>query len=636
MDRDKLRSIQREAQKENGIAIHKGLSKIYSNKDGSLPDISHLEVRRRSRWRLMLLSSAGILILLTAISWLGLLIFNPDYKFKDKSIELTIDGPQNIASGDEVTYAVRYKNLEKVNLNNVELILRYPNGFEFVSAEPKPTNDFNSSWSLGNLEKGAKGSIEIKGRLIGEVGSIRNIDATASFQPENFSSVFKETASFSSQITSSILEFNLEGPEKTLINKKTTYKIKYRNSSDQDLNKIKILVNYPSSFVFQEATPVPFHNEEDARNLNNQWIIDQLGKNQEGEIEITGGYLADEDVTEANFEVKIGFIDEETGEFSLQQQQSLKTQIINQNLSLSLIVAGSGQNQPINFGQNLLYSITYKNLGQQELDDVEFTITIDSDVLDWNALEDKHAGVIKDHTITWNKDQISELDLIRPLDEGTIDFSIPVKEAGNIDIVKTSLQTKSKVTAKMLKIDDLAVDDLIVESNEIDNNINTDLQLAVMGRYFDDDNIAVGTGPLPPVVGQKTTFRIYWSIANSLHEVREVKVTTTLPSGVNWADKYLVKAGSVAYNAKDNQVTWSINKIPANETFEDVNLWFDVSVTPTKQQERKLLILTDQTGLNAIDSTTNSTINKVGKAITSNLEDDPVGGGRGLVIDIAE
>ena len=72
------------------------------------------------------------------------------------------------------------------------------------------------------------------------------------------------------------------------------------------------------------------------------------------------------------------------------------------------------------------------------------------------------------------------------------------------------------------------------------------------------------------------------------------------------------------------------------KSFDDVNVWFDVSVTPTPQQAKKLLILTDQTTLTATDKLTESEITKIGKAVTSNLEDDPIGGGRGLVIDITE
>lgn len=229
-----------------------------------------------------------------------------------------------------------------------------------------------------------------------------------------------------------------------------------------------------------------------------------------------------------------------------------------------------------------------------------------------------------------------QLDLVKPLDEGTIDFSLKVKEATSVNLNKDRLQIISQVTAKLAKIGDLAAEDLEITSDKITNNINTDIELKVEGRYFDDDNIAVGTGPLPPVVGQKTSFRIYWYLANSLHEVSDVKITTKLPVGVEWLNKYLVKAGEISYSTKDNEVAWTIKRIPPNKGFTDLNVWFDVGVTPVKQQVRKLLILTDQTSLDATDKVTNSTITKTGKAITSNLEDDPIGGGRGLVIDITE
>jgi uncharacterized repeat protein (TIGR01451 family) len=303
---------------------------------------------------------------------------------------------------------------------------------------------------------------------------------------------------------------------------------------------------------------------------------------------------------------------------------------------MNLIVNGSNQNQPISFGQILTYSIVYKNLGQKDLDDVSFTITLDSDILNFEEIEDKNFGIIDNNSITWGKDQISELDLVRPLDEGSIDFSIKVLDSTDVNLDTDNLQVKSKSQASLIKIGDLEIEELDISSNEILNNINTDIQLKVEGRYFNEDNIAVGTGPLPPVVGERTTFRIYWYIANSLHEVSDVVVSAVLPDGVEWVDKYLVKTGQISYSDKDNRVSWSINKISAGQDFQDINTWFDVAVIPTKQQEGKLLILSDQTFLVATDEQTESEISKSGKAVTSNLENDPVGGGRGLVIDITE
>ena len=226
--------------------------------------------------------------------------------------------------------------------------------------------------------------------------------------------------------------------------------------------------------------------------------------------------------------------------------------------------------------------------------------------------------------------------MLRPLDQGSIDFTLRTKESDDVNPNQDSLQIINQATATLAKIGDLEVADLIIEGQEIKNNINTDLDLAVAARYFDDDNIAVGTGPLPPVVGQKTTFRIYWSLANSLNPVSDVVVSTILPAGVQWENKFLAKTGTMSYSSKDNKVSWTINNITANKNFEDINVWFDIGVIPTASQERKLIILTDQTELIATDSVNDAEIYKTGKATTSNLEDDPIGGGRGLVIDLSE
>ena len=280
--------------------------------------------------------------------------------------------------------------------------------------------------------------------------------------------------------------------------------------------------------------------------------VETLDKNQEGEIEIIGGYLAEEDVDQVNLKVQIGFYNEEEDEFLLQQEKILTTQLVQPGLSLDLIINGSTTDQPISFDQVLTYSIVYKNLGQAELDDVEIVINLNSDILDWDTLNDKNNGKIENNSITWTMEEISSFDLVRPLDEGTIDFTIRTKLSDNIDPDSSNLQLTSKAFATLKMIGDLKVEDLIIESEEIKNNINTDLQLKVTARYFNDDNIAVGTGPLPPVVGQKTSFRIYWALANSLNAVEDVEVSTILPKGIDWDDKFLAKAGAMSYSAKNN------------------------------------------------------------------------------------
>ena len=90
MNKKQLKKYKKSSQQSN-LAVQKGLMNIYSNKDGSLPDISHLDVRRHSRLKLFVLSFTIFGILVSAITWLGYLLLNPNVKFSDESIKLTIE-----------------------------------------------------------------------------------------------------------------------------------------------------------------------------------------------------------------------------------------------------------------------------------------------------------------------------------------------------------------------------------------------------------------------------------------------------------------------------------------------------------------------------------------------------------------
>lgn len=641
MDQKTLKQIKKETQKEIPknvkTKVDKDLLNIYTNGDGELTDVSRLDVKKTNYLKIILISSAFLAVFLGGISWLGFFIFSGKGGQKSNSIEIKIKTAEEIAAGQEITYILEYINKEKVTLNNVEISVIYPEGFTFISSEPAPGNQYNNSWQIGSLVKRQQGRIEIKGKLIGEVGDMVNLNVAVSFQPANFNSIFKENFIQTNQITSSILTLSLVGPQNSLPEKKVSYVITYKNTATQDLENVQIIVNYPEGFVYQSAVPMPAakpkvgQSEFDKKEINNIWYFDKLVSGVEQTLTIEGGYVAD-DTAEKEFKVQIGFLDEDNN-FSLQQEKSVMTTVIKQNLNLSLIINGANSDKAVNFGETLNYSIVYKNLGQEVLEDLVITAKIDSAVLDWETLLDKNLGKVGISEIVWDKNSISALAKLNPLDEGSIDWSIRLKNVDDVDLKNINLATRSSVKAEIGKINQLEAG-TTVESKMIINLINTTLELKVEGRYFNDDNIAVGGGPLPPVVGQKTTFRIYWQLANNLHEATGVKVQTKLPAGVNWENKFLVSGGELAYSEKDGTVTWSIPEVSANKTFEEINTWFDVSIIPTKDQAGKLVLLTTETNLLATDAVTKANVVQLERSITSNLEDDPIGGGRGLVIDI--
>jgi len=150
------------------------------------------------------------------------------------------------------------------------------------------------------------------------------------------------------------------------------------------------------------------------------------------------------------------------------------------------------------------------------------------------------------------------------------------------------------------------------------------LSLTEQIRYFNDDNVPVGSGPLPPKVGEKTSFRVYWTVKNNLHEIKEAVVAFSLPSYIVWDDKASTNVGSLYYDASSRQVIWEIGRLPVSVYRADAE--FSLSLTPAETDRNKILVLSPGSIIAAIDTETLADITKQTAAKTTKLEDDDIAG----------
>ncbi|MDD5109592.1 MAG: hypothetical protein PHI63_00045 [Patescibacteria group bacterium] len=634
----------RQLQQQSGVDSE--LLKIYRDYNGQVPDISRLQIHR-TNWTARILGWALALGVVGGLGWWAWASFIGGNGTAASSLRVAVTAPPELASGEAVTYAISYENVDRVALQGVELNVRYPEGFTFVSAEPTPSNAYHNTWQLGQLLSGRSGQVRITGKVVGNIGSIVTVTGTATYRPQNFNESFKAKNDFtsSSQITTSLLTLEIAGPGQAVADREVTYTVNYVNASDNPLSDVLIVATYPAGFTFRKATPgikppsitVAYPSNVGGKPPDATWVIPTIEPKAKGQIVLVGGFPTAQQVNGnggRELVVRGGFVDE-TGTFSLQQEQRFTTALLQPNLQLSLIINGQTTDKPVNFGDTLDFRVVYKNLGKEKLQDVRITVEIASKLIDWNTLTDKNLGRVSGNSIQWDQLGIAGLAEIPPLGEGTIDFSVQLKPQQSVEAGVENFSTVSTAKAAIASVDNLASDQ-VVAATPITNTVNTSLTLKAQGRYFNDDNLAVGSGPLPPVVGEKTSFRIYWSLQNSLHEAKRVTVTTKLSADVVWENKQIASTGQLIYNPDDRTVTWAITSMPTKASEEDYNAWFDISVTPAQDEVGKLLLLTSETNLAATDAVTNAPIDGMVRSITSNLEDDPSVAGRGLVVELGQ
>lgn len=148
-------------------------------------------------------------------------------------VALDVTAPKQSISGDDVQYAIDYKNLDVKMMNDVQIRIDFPLGFKMTKAEPMPSEK-ESYWYVGNLESEQGGKIIIDGQLNGDDG--QNKSATVSFghigSDEKF--VVFNKYDFETKIVSPILAIKqtLDNKENGIINAGDvlSYNITFQNT----------------------------------------------------------------------------------------------------------------------------------------------------------------------------------------------------------------------------------------------------------------------------------------------------------------------------------------------------------------------------------------------------------------------
>jgi hypothetical protein len=597
------------------------LSKIYEGDNGKRINVKEVSIkRRRSIW-----ATLGFILLYVALAaglaWGAYYLFFGN-KNSASPLVISISAEQTIKANQEFTYTIDYRNQENTVLNNVEATVVYPDNFVVTDSFPAPISG-NNKWRLEDIKSFSSGQIKIRGRLIGLSGQSNIIFADVWYQPEGISSTFKKSTSFDIVLAGSGFDISSDNPGSVLVGEEKNVSVSWL---PQEINFIpNFSVRLKTS---DNVTIIPSKDTVEGITTDQVgvWQVDSVKatkplnfkfkildkKNDFEELKFQFEYTPDNSTRSYIFEEKI-----------------LKVDIIKNNLNLTMVANGQSGDQGVDFEQVIHYSISYANKGEVTMNDIIITAVLDGDALDWRKLDDENNGKVTSSTILWTSVEIPALKSLAKDQQGTIDFSIPVRPSTEAKLFNR-LEIKSYAQFALSDSSfEPTSDNQANRSNELNIKVNSDVALDESVRYFDENNMAVGTGPLPPKVGDTTTLKVYWTIKNTLHEIGGLSVTTTLPSGVTWDGKDQVSVGSLSYDQNNNQVTWNIGRLPLSVS--SIAAEFSIALKPRITDQNKLMILVSGTSLTGQDNQTSYQISKQLKAQTTKLEKDDIANTDGIV-----
>jgi peptidoglycan hydrolase-like protein with peptidoglycan-binding domain len=438
----------------------------------------------------------GVLIILI----ISLIVFLLLPKVK---VELKIIGPEKVKAGEEVKFTVLLKNKGNVFLEKGELSFQYPKG---ALSEKAPLETIK-------LERGLIPKEEIRFEFkmvpLGKEGEVLEVKSWFNFSPKGKDEIRQKTASLSFSISQVPVALILNVPEKVEIVPQRpssfSFQIKYFSSLSSTISNLKIKVDMPSSFTFQESDPFSEKLE---------FEIEKLEPEQKGEIVIFGSVKEREGQP---FPVRAKLIAKVRGEDILLKEEQKQATTFIPNFFVYQTINGEENFIP-SPGQRLHFRIFYKNLKREPALNLDLVVILEGNLFDLESIEARGGKFQKgDNTISWSGETIPSLKYLIPDEEGSVDFWVKLKQ----DFVPKSKEDfNQKITTRVL---------IGGFEKSFTTKVNSLVKFAQEGYYYDRYRMFENTGPHPPRAGTPTTYTIIWKISNYYNQLNDVKVSAYLP-----------------------------------------------------------------------------------------------------------
>ncbi len=590
--------------------VDQSLMEIYQDERGEAVDVSKFSIRRR-KWWFKLIAIAVYSLVVLALGWFGYNYYT-GYRAKNDLFAINIETDKDIVAGQEFSYRINYKNTGSVAMSGVEIKVDWPEAFIFSVAEPVATQN-NNYWQIGDLAPQSSGVIVVKGKLINKIGENNQVQVTANFRPNNLSSTFKANQENNVILSDSSLLIGLSAPDTLSLGRNNEIAISYQAKENNSIDNLALTINQPD---WAEVKLLGADNKIIEPAMTGLWLLD-LPESEVKNLKMI--IIPDQDSSgDKNLLLKVETkINDQS---YLVDSRDFEFKVVNSKFNLLLKVNDNNAGGGVSAGQTLNYRIDYVNQGETNLSNLKIVADLRGAWLDWSSLKDQEKGQIDGQKIYWTKKELPGLALLKPGASGSINFSINLKKWEEGDKNDTG-----EIVSYVYYSTEEEVDSEIKEdqkSNTVNHQLNSDLGFRESIMYFNEDNIAVGSGPLPLVVGEMTNFKVYWQLSNTRHDLRDLTVVADLPDYVSWGGKNYTAEGDISYDQDKHQVVWRLDKLSAN--VDDLVGEFNIGVNPRADQKERIIILTSGSTVKATDNATGSLLEVSSKAKTSQLEDDKI------------
>ena len=566
--------------------------------------------RKELRWSVIAVGAIAFVALLG-----GTFVRIQQSLFSDDRVRVVVSGPDNVNSSDLTHFTISYENANRSGIRDAELVVSYPPNFSPEGNENTFRNNASSSAiTIGDISAFGTGKTSFSGKFYGSKNSVAYLRATLRYKPHNLESQFSTEGQKSVNLRTSSLVVELDAPLSVSPQGEVTYLVNYENASDVSLSNVRLKATYPAGFSFVEAAPKP--SEGDA-----VWYVGSIPSGERGSIRITG--MLDGVPNEMKvFRAELGTFQGDNTFLSYSDVERT-TRMVAPPFGITQSINGAAP-AALNPGDDLRYAVSFKNNSPTGLREVIITVELDGEALDYSRLRPEGGAYDSERkVIVWKASDVPSLANLAPNKGGEVKFTVPVRA----DLLPETTAAKNfrvKTVAKIESPDipNPAGANKIVATNTANVKVNSRILLESLAVH--EDGKIPNEGPIPPKVGETTTYTINWRLSNTTNDVTSAEVSADLPTGAAWTGKTFPETETISYNERTNRVVWNVGSMGVGEgtLSSKREVRFQVSIRPEVNQVGDEAPLLGGATAKATDVFTNEVIQSVAREKTTSLRDD--------------
>ena len=587
-----------EAPRKSTPEIDRFLNSVYEN-DGRRTNLKQIEMKKSHPFLKGFFTLVILGGLLAAIAWIGFWVLPGNKNFSENNVSVSFTGPQSITAGEEVTYEIAYSNNEKVALNDVNLVVRYPQGFVYKSSSIEPENASKSSWTIGKVTAQKRGVLEIKGIIYRAPQSEQSFSAMLYYKPDNFKSQLQKTATLVNTIKDSPYSLLITGADKITVGAEADFTFKIKNSQKNPVwPALEIAPLLPAGFEVTSSTPAL---------KDGKWTLPADETTSEKTYTFRGKLKeSNEEQIKMAAEI-VALLGDEKQKIA---EGSITSNVVKNAVDLALAVNGYTTGLNVKPGDNLTVGLRAMNLSENPITNAVVRLNLDApsisnqSILNWTKVVDELNGDIRGEQlsatirrgqITWKS---NHSDLLKKLDKSkelVMDIQIPIKEGDRI-ASETLKENQIKISAEITYTDS-AGNEQTVASNIVNLKLNSDLALETRDKILSDSD----TG---------SEYEVTWILTNNLHPVKNIKIEADLFGKSLWQKPESVPSGAATYEEDSKKIIWTVPAMP--ESVDTLALKFKVTLQEKNPTQNTLI---SKPKITAEDTVTGEKIEFVGEEV---------------------